>query len=92
MSTETFHALCDIIAADHGIARDALQPDTRLDALKIDSLALIELIFSLEEKYGVVAESVPDDLPTLGSVADYIDRLVQAKTGGDATPAGASTP
>lgn len=85
MSTDTFAALREIIASDHAIDPATLTPDTALSSLEIDSLALIELIFSLEERFDVVADNVPQDLPTLGSVADYIDGLVQAKAAGVTT-------
>lgn len=78
-TTTTFDALREIIAKDYEIPVDTLTPDTPLTELKIDSLALIELIFTLEEKYGVVADNVPADLPTLGTVADYIDELIASR-------------
>ena len=73
MNTEdasTFDVLREVIAKDHGLAPDTLHPDTPLAELTIDSLALIELIFTLEDRFNVAADNVPADLPTLGSVAD----------------------
>lgn len=77
--TTTFDALREIIAKDYALAPETLTPETPLADLKIDSLALIELIFTLEDRFDVVADDVPSDLPTLGSVADYIDGLVAAR-------------
>ncbi len=71
----TYDVLCEVIAKDHGIDPATLTPDTPLASLTIDSLALIELIFTLEDRFNVIAENVPSDLPTLGSVAEYIDGL-----------------
>lgn len=71
----TFDVLREVIAKDHGLAPETLHPDTPLAELTIDSLALIELIFTLEDRFNVVADNVPADLPTLGSVAEYIDGL-----------------
>ena len=77
----TFDVLRDVIAKDHGLAPDTLHPDTPLADLTIDSLALIELIFTLEDRFNVAADNIPAELPTLGSVADYIDGLrAQAST------------
>ena len=86
---QTFAVVRELIAKDHAIAPETLTPETPLQSLEIDSLALIELIFTLEERFDVVADKVPDNLPTLGSVADYIDGLVAARMAapGDATPA-----
>lgn len=77
----TFEVLCDVMAQDHGLDPASLTPATPLADLTIDSLALIELIFTLEDRFGVVADNVPADLPTLGSVADYIDGLRAGKRG-----------
>jgi len=77
---QTFAVVRELIARDHALAPETLTPETPLQSLAIDSLGLIELIFTLEERFDVLADKVPDDLPTLGSVADYIDSLVAART------------
>lgn len=77
---QTFAVMRELIAKDHALAPETLTPETPLKSLAIDSLALIELIFNLEDRFDVVADKVPDELPTLGSVADYIDSLVAART------------
>lgn len=81
VDASTFEVLCDVMAKDHGLDPASLAPGTRLADLTIDSLALIELIFTLEDRFGVAADNVPADLPTLGSVADYIDGLRASKAG-----------
>ena len=89
MSTDdasTFDVLREVLAKDHDLDAGSLTPDTPLADLTIDSLALIELIFTLEDRFNVVADNVPADLPTLGSVADYIDGLRASKDGVDAVP------
>lgn len=54
-----------------------LGPDTQLNETGLDSLDVINFLFSVEEKTGV---KIPDealdteDLRTLGAIADYIDR------------------
>lgn len=93
MSTQdasTFDVLREVMAKDHGLAPETLQPETALAELTIDSLALIELIFTLEDRFNVVADNVPADLPTLGSVADYIDGLRTAARAAEANPVAAS--
>ncbi len=80
----TFDVLRAVLAKDHGLDVESLTPDTQLADLTIDSLALIELIFTLEDRFNVVADNVPADLPTLGSVAEYIDGLRAKSTSGDA--------
>ncbi len=76
MTNTTFDVLRSIIATDHAIDPATINPETPLADLSIDSLAVIELIFTLEDRFSVVAEDVPADFPNLGSVADYIDGLI----------------
>jgi len=83
----TFDVLRNVIAHDHGLAPETLRPETQLAELNLDSLALIELIFTLEDRFNVVADNVPADLPTLGSVADYIDGLREAAGIAECDPA-----
>ncbi len=82
----TFEVLREVMAHDHGLAPETLHPETPLADLTIDSLALIELIFTLEDRFNVVANNVPADLPTLGSVADYIDGLRMSGGNAEAGP------
>ena len=55
----------------------ALAPDTPLNEMGLDSLDVINFLFSIEEKAGV---KIPDEaldtenLRTLGDIAGYIDR------------------
>ncbi len=76
MSTGTFDVLCEILARDYQVEPESLTPQTRLQDINVDSLALIELIFALEERFGVKATDLPETLETLGQVAGYIDGLV----------------
>ena len=85
----TFDVLCEVLAKDHDLDVANLAPATPLAELTIDSLALIELIFTLEDRFDVVADNVPADLPTLGSVADYIDDLRARKADTEAKTADA---
>lgn len=85
----TFEVLREVMAKDHGLDPANLTPNTALSELTIDSLALIELIFTLEDRFNVVADNVPADLPTLGSVADYIDGLRANQTAANSDPGNA---
>ncbi|MEO5962347.1 MAG: phosphopantetheine-binding protein [Thermomonas sp.] len=85
----TFEVLREVMAKDHGLDPANLTPNTALSELTIDSLALIELIFTLEDRFNVVADNVPADLPTLGSVADYIDGLRVNQTAANSDPGNA---
>ncbi len=76
----TLDALRDILKTDFGATAPNLQPDTRLDDLGIDSLAVIEVMFALEEKFGITVPSEPAAIQgqskTLGDLAAYVDTLI----------------
>ncbi|KAB2968429.1 phosphopantetheine-binding protein [Zoogloea sp.] len=54
----------------------AIQPETTLEELKIDSLLLVELIFECEEKFNVIFER---DVPTpknIGELITIVDEFI----------------
>ena len=73
----TLEMLQDLLIKDHSLTRAQLGPEAQLSALGIDSLALIELMFQVEDRFGI---SLPDDkvpvLVTVGDVVTYIDGLL----------------
>ncbi len=80
------HHIRTIIAEQAVLDLADVSLDSRLDALGLDSLGLVETIFAIEEAYDV---SVPFnandpaasgfDLSTVGSVVMAVERLVAAK-------------
>ncbi len=82
MTISTFEGLREIIARDYALAPEALSHDTVLKDLEIDSLGLIELIFTLEDRFNVTAADTPQEFLTLGDVSAYIDRLIAERDDG----------
>ena len=74
--TTTFEGLREILVKDYELDPERLTADTLLTAIELDSLALTELIFSLEDKYHVTAKTNGAGLATLGDVAKYVDELI----------------
>ena len=61
------------------VKAEVISPDATLASLGIDSLAAVELVFDVSEKYGI---DIPDDqlnFTTLGEVVAVVDQFVQAK-------------
>jgi acyl carrier protein len=83
----TLERLRSILHRDFDIDPDALQPQVRLDALDIDSLRMIEILFAVEDEFGIripAEQAKPNE--ALQSVADlcgFVDAQVAAQ-GGDA--------
>lgn len=77
--TSTLKELQDLIQEKYGLDATQVDPGASLRASGVDSLALVEFIFDIEDRMGV---TVPDDNPnidTLAELAEAIDR-VRTKT------------
>ena len=78
MST-TFDRLRTMLIKDYSLTPDTLTPDTPLEALGVDSLGLAELLFNVEDEFGITLPTQPMPLPTVGDVVAYIDALIVAQ-------------
>ncbi len=84
--TQTAQTIIAIIAEKALLEPADLTPDTRLDDLALDSLAMVELIFALEEAFDI---SVPFnandpgtsefDLSSVGAIVAAVEGLVSQK-------------
>jgi acyl carrier protein len=79
----TLDALREIIARNFPVKPEAIHRDARLDALDIDSLSVVEVLFEVEDRFGI---AIPSDtgsqrnsLKTIGDLADYVDSLIAAQ-------------
>jgi acyl carrier protein len=83
--TTTFERLQALLHKDFGIPPEKLQRDARLEDLEIDSLRMIEIVFSVEEVFGITVPAEQAELKsriaTFGDLVDYIDSLVAQKSG-----------
>jgi acyl carrier protein len=90
----TLEFLRQIIARDFEVDPQLLQADARLEDFAIDSLGVIEIMFAVEEKFGIIVPPEPPDgrtpINTLHDLVRYIDRLVSEQHGagkaGEAVP------
>jgi len=73
----TLQILQELLIKDHSLTQEQVAPDAELASLGVDSLGLIELMFQVEDRFGI---SLPDDkvpvLVTVGDVVAYIDLLL----------------
>lgn len=79
----------DIIAKEGGIERDSIKLESTLQDLNVHSLDGVQIIFTLEDKFGinVPEEQVKHATGTVAELIDGIERLVAAKNQGAATSA-----
>lgn len=76
MTTTTFETMKRIIVKDYELKPERLTPETPLADVELDSLAITELIFALEDEFNVVAKTNGQGMQTLGDIAAYIDQLI----------------
>jgi acyl carrier protein len=73
----TFDTLVDILVRDYCLDRAKIVPEATLAAVGLDSLSLLELMFKIEDRYGVkIQEDTPTNLVTVGDVVRYVDELL----------------
>ena len=81
MTTTTYDWLCMTLVEEYKLDPDKLTPDAPLEALGIDSLGIAELLFNVEDEFGIVLPPEAVQLPTMGDVVRYIDALILAQKG-----------
>ena len=77
--TTTFDRLAALLVKNYQIDPDKLTPDAQLESLGIDSLGAAELLFAVEDEFGIRVSAEPVSLPTVGDVVRYIDGLVASQ-------------
>lgn len=73
-----------IISKQIGIPVDQLTAESRLEAIGVESLDVIEIVFALEEKYKIgipfnANESAAAAFETIGQVATAVEKLLGSK-------------
>jgi acyl carrier protein len=84
--TTTFDGIRALIMRDFELPPERLQRSTPLEEIELDSLALTELVFSMEDEFHVTAENSIPPFKTLGDISDYIDRLIAERAAAPAAP------
>lgn len=77
----TLERLTRIMMEHYKVDPAQLTPDQPLDALGIDSLGMVEMLFFIEEEFGVHLPSEGVTFATLGEAAKYVDELVATQKG-----------
>ncbi len=76
--SSTLARLSELLIAEHDLQPECLTDSATLESLGIDSLGTIELLWLVEEKFGIELPTEPaDELETLGDIVQFIDALVE---------------
>ncbi len=88
MTRPTFAAISDVLAEKFKVDPARIEPATTLEELGLDSLALMEFVFAVEDRLGI---RIPEDRldprqagVTLEQLARLIDEAVASRPGSDA--------
>jgi acyl carrier protein len=81
--------LQDLIQKKYGLEADAIDPDKPLLELGLDSLAIAEFLFEVEDHFTVRLTDDDPTIDTLRKLSALVDKMVAAK--GPAPTSAAST-
>ncbi len=74
---DTLTALKSLITEQFGVETKDLAPGTSILESGLDSLGFAELMFVIEDKFGIQFPELKTDVHTLGELASLIDSLKQ---------------
>lgn len=77
---DTLATVQRLIAEHAELKIEDLQPDRPLEELGVDSLAVLEVMFEIEETFGVRMPEERVPLRTVQDIADLVDRLVAERS------------
>jgi acyl carrier protein len=84
-----FERLRQLLEKEFEVAPELIQPTARMDELAIDSLAVIEVMFRLEDEFKISFPQDPGELKTIGDLVSAIDRLATEQRASPASGAAA---
>ena len=91
MNRPTFDAVSSVLVDKFKVDAEKVRPEASLEQLGLDSLALMEFVFAVEDRFDV---RIPEDKldprqagVTLERLAELLDEAVAAKPGSDAAAA-----
>jgi len=86
--SETLETLRKLVQDKFDIDAARIEPEVSILDSGLDSLALTELLFAVEEKFGVELLDVAREITTLGGLARLIDDLRSRAQPATASPTG----
>ena len=72
--------LQELVHEKFGIDETALDPHASMREKGFDSLALVEFLFAIEDKFGISMSDEDSNIDTLAQLSAMVDKLVAAKT------------
>lgn len=76
----SLHELQTLIHEKYGIEQSALDPHTSMREKGVDSLALVEFLFTVEDHFQIHLPDADSKVDTLADLAVVVDRVLASKT------------
>lgn len=67
--------LQDLIQEKYGIDPSTLDPEESMRGKGFDSLALVEFVFAIEDRFGITMPDDDPDIDTLAALAAAVDKV-----------------
>ncbi len=74
--TSTLERLQEILSRQYELKREDLAAEATLEGLGLDSMSVIDLLFTIEDEFRIIVPRDQVELRTVADVVSYIDRLV----------------
>ena len=75
----SYQFLTEIMVEKYEVEAQAIGPDATMADLGLDSLTLTELLFDLEDEFGIEVPEERATFSTIGEAAAVIDDLIRTK-------------
>ena len=69
----------EMLVAEFGLKPEQVTPEAKLAELGVDSLATLEFLFKLEDKFKLDLNNDPTPVETVADIASEVDRLLAKK-------------
>jgi acyl carrier protein len=90
----TLQSMQALLKANFDLAPEVLVPTAILEELAIDSLAVIELMFDIEDTFKITVPydpaAMPGEIKTVGDLVAMVDRLIDEQSPAATDMAGAT--
>jgi acyl carrier protein len=73
--------LAEVLSEKYDVDPDAISPEATLTELGLDSLTIVELLFDVEDEFGIEVPEERATFQTLAEAVALVDELVKAKGG-----------
>ena len=71
--------LADLLSEKYDVDPAVVAPEATLAGLGLDSLTIVEMLFDIEDEFGIEIPEESATFETLGEAAALVDELVAAK-------------